>query len=224
MSFRTTWILLAVFVVLAAGVYFFEIRPRPEVSSLDPKLQIWKVDKDAVNRVVTMSGGQEQIMEKRADGLWYLMPQDVRADYWRISGTLIRLSNMRASRKVTDNPADLATYGLDQPKASLSLGLPDGQTYTLLIGDKTPNEGGYYAKEPDSNTIWLVGTFNVEDIERFVKEPAYEPTPVPSPQPSATPEAAASGTPTPAATGTPSTGDSVPVGLPTPGVAATPGS
>jgi hypothetical protein len=215
MSFRTTWILLGILVVLGAGVYFFEIRPRPEASSLDPNLQIWKLDKDAVNRVVTMTGGQEQIMEKRADGLWYLLPQDVRADYWRISGTLIRLSNMRGSRKITDTPRDLATYGLDQPKASLTLGLPDGESYTLLIGDKTPNDGGYYAKEPNNDTVWLVGTFNVEDIERFVKEPALEPTPSASPQPSVTAGTAASSTPAPG-------GTAAPPGLPTVGVPATP--
>lgn len=224
MSFRTTWIMLAVLVVLGAGVYFFEIRPRPEASSLDPKLQIWKVDKDAVDRVVARVGSDEQIMEKRADGLWYLMPQDVRADYWRISGTLIRLSNMRGSRRVTENPRDLATYGLDQPKDALTLGLPDGTSYTLLIGDKTPNDGGYYAKEPNSDTIWLVGTFNIEDIERFVKEPAFEPTPAPSPQPSVTAGTAASSTPSPSGTAAPAPAGSAPVGIPTPGIAATPGS
>src|SRR5205823_2387477 len=81
----------------------------------------------------------------------------------RISGTLIRLANMRASRKVTDTPRDLATYGLDAPRDALTLQDPNGVDYTLLIGGKTPNDGGYYAKTPDSETIWLVGTLNIED-------------------------------------------------------------
>jgi len=223
MSMRTTAVLIAILAVLGAAVYFFEYRPNPEGPSiLDPKLQIWKLDDKTVQKVVARMGDQEQTMVKRADGLWYLEPQDVRADYWRISGTLIRLANMRASRKVTDNPRDLATYGLDKPQDALTLQDPAGVDYTLLIGAKTPNDGGYYAKTPDDNTVWLVGTFNVEDIERFVKEPAFEPTPspsqTPSPAPAGTPEA--SGTAAPSGTATPAAAP----GLPTVGAPATPGT
>ena len=218
MSFRTTMVLLAVLAVLGVGVYFFEYRPNPDPSSLDPKLQLWKLDKDTVQRVVARTGDSEQVMQKRPDGLWYLEPQDVRADYWRISGTLVRLSNMRASRSVTENPRDLATYGLDQPRASLTLRDPEGRDHTLLIGERTPNEGGYYAKLPETNTVWLVGTFNVEDIERFVREPAFEPTPAPSPGASGAPGAGSSGAPAAGATA-----EAVPA-LPTLGVPPTPSS
>jgi hypothetical protein len=227
MSFRATALLLALFAVLGAGVYFFEYRPNPDPSGLDPKLQIWKLDRDSVERIVARSGDQEQVMQKRADGLWYLEPQDVRADYWRISGTLVRLSNMRASRRVTENPRDLATYGLDQPRAALTLRTPDGVDHTLLIGEKSPTEAGYFAKQPENNIIWLVGTFNVEDIERFVKEPAYEPTPVPTATPSPGPEGTPVSTPTPGATPaaaetpTPTATPAAPPGLPTPGVSST---
>ncbi len=218
MSIRTTAVLVAILAVLGGAVYFFEYRPNPDPSSLDPKLQIWKLDDKTVQKVVAKMGDQEQTMVKRSDGLWYLEPQDVRADYWRISGTLIRLANMRASRKVTDNPADLATYGLDQPPDALTLQDPSGTDYTLLIGSKTPNNGGYYAKTPDSNTVWLVGTFNVEDVERFVKEPAFEPTPSPSqtPSPAAEGTPGTTTTPAPAGTTTPA-----PVGTATPAMVAT---
>ena len=218
MSFRMTGVLLAILVALGAGVYFFEYRPNPDPSGLDPKLQIWKFDDKTVQRVVARLGADEQVMQKRADGLWYLEPQDLRADYWRISGTLIRLANMRGSRRVTENPRDLATYGLDNPRAGLTLQTPDGVDHTLLIGEKTPNEGGYYAKQPQDNVVWVVGTFNVEDMERFVKEPALEPTPVASSTPAATPSSTPAGASTPAAGAT-----AAPPGLPTLGVPATPG-
>lgn len=219
MSFRMTAILVAVLAVLGAGAYFLEYRPNPEPSSLDPKLQIWKLERDGVQRIVARVGDREQIMEKRADGLWYLMPQDVRADYWRISGTLVRLSNMRASKRVNENNTDWATYELVTPRSSLTLRDAQGVDHTLLIGGKSPTEAGYYARQPDSPILWLVGTFNVEDIERFVNEPAYEPTPSASPTPAAT------GTPgTPTAPGTPGTATPAasptpaPAGLPTPEV------
>ena len=225
MSFRSTAILLAILAVLGGGVYFFEYRPNPDPSGLDAKLQIWKFDDKTVQRVVARLGDDEQAMQKRADGLWYLEPQDLKADYWRISGTLIRLANMRASKRVTDNPRDLATYGLDKPQDALTLQTPDGVDHTLLIGAKSPTDAGYYAKQPEDNTIWLIGSFNVEDIERFVKEPAYEPTPVPSNTPSPAPESAAAPTGTPAPSGTTALATATPSapGLPTVGVPATPG-
>jgi hypothetical protein len=223
MSFRSTAVLIAILAVLGAGVYFLEYRPNPNPSGLDPKLQIWNLDKETVQRVVARSPQGEQIMEKRPDTLWYLMPQDVRADYWRITGTLVRLSNMRGSRRLKENNTDWAPYGLADPQTALTLRDGAGVDHTLLIGGKSPTEDGYYARQPDDDTLWLIGSFNVEDVERFVKEPAFEPTPMPSPQPTAegtaTPTAApASATTTPgepAAVSTP-----VPPGLPTVGVAA----
>jgi len=230
MSFRSTAILLAILAVLGGAVYFFEYRPNPDPSGLDPNLQIWKFDDKTVQRVVARLGDDEQIMQKRADGLWYLEPQDLKADYWRISGTLIRLANMRASKRVTDNPRDLASYGLDKPQDALTLQTPDGVDHTLLIGAKNPTDAGYYAKQPESNTVWLIGSFNVEDVERFVKEPAYEPTPVPSNTPAPESAAPPTGTPAPSGGAAPS-GTSAPAaatpsapGLPTVGVPATPGS
>jgi hypothetical protein len=225
MSFRTTAILIAVLAVLGAGVYFLEYRPNPEPSGLDPKLQIWKFDDKTVQRVAVRWGDTEQVMEQRPDGLWYLEPQNARADYWRISGTLVRLANLRASRRVTDNPRDLATYGLDAPRGSLTLRTPDGRDHTLLIGEKGPTDAGYYAKQPGDNTVWLVGTFNVDDIEGFVTRPAFEPTPVPSITPSPAPVGgtpATVDTPAPVATNTPvATPGAIP-GLPTLGVPGTP--
>jgi hypothetical protein len=212
MSFRSTAILVAILAVLGAGVYFLEYRPNPEPSGLDPKLQIWNLDKETVQRVIARSSLGEQTMVKRPDTLWYLEPQDVRADYWRISGTLIRLANMRASKRVTDNPRDLATYGLDQPQDALTLQTPDGVDHTLLIGAKSPTDAGYYAKQPEDNTVWLIGSFNVEDVERFVKEPAFEPTPVPATL------TAPEGTPTAAATPVAAAPTAPPPGLPTVGV------
>jgi len=215
MSFRTTSVLIAILAVLAAGVYFLEYRPNPDPSSLDPKLQIWKLERDSIWRVIARSPEGEQVMVKR-EPLWYLEPQDVRADYWRISGTLVRLSNMRGSKRLRDNNQDWATYGLDNPKTSLTLTTPDNVDYTLLIGGKSPIDAGYYAREPDKDTLWLVGSFNVEDIERFVKEPALEPTPAPT---TPTPGGSAS----PGATGAPAAGGgSAPAGVPTLGVPPTP--
>jgi hypothetical protein len=225
MSFRTTAILLAILAVLGAGVYFLEYRPNPEPSGLDPKLEIWKFDDKTIQRVAIRWGDTEQIMERRPDGLWYLEPQNAQADYWRISGTLVRLANLRASRRVTDNPRDLATYGLDAPRGSLTLRTPDGRDHTLLIGEKGPTDAGSYAKQPGSNTIWLVGSFNVDDIEGFVTRPAFEPTRVPSITPSPAPVGgtpATVDTPAPLATNTPAATPAAIPGLPTLGVPGTP--
>jgi hypothetical protein len=225
MSFRVTAVLVLALAVLAAGVYFLEYRPNPNPSGLDPKLEIWKFDDKTIQRVAARWDGTEQVMEQRPDGLWYLEPQNARADYWRISGTLVRLANLRANRQVTDNPADLATYGLASPRGSLTLRTPDGRDHTLLIGEKGPTDAGYYVKLPNQNTVWLMSTFNVDDIERLVKEPAVEPTPVPS----ITPSPAAVGgtpatvdTPAPVATATPATAPPAIPGLPTLSVPGTP--
>jgi hypothetical protein len=127
---------------------------------------------------------------------------------------------MRGSRRLKDNNTDWAPYGLADPQTALTLRDGAGVDHTLLIGGKSPTEDGYYARQPDDDTLWLIGSFNVEDVERFVKEPAFEPTPVPSPQPTAEGTASPAATPSPPAAGEPTAAATpVPPGLPTVGVA-----
>jgi len=72
------------------------------------------------------------------------------------------------AQDVADPGADLAAYGLDAPARTVTLTHGDGTTTVLRFGDereagdKTP--GGHYALLGEDPTVWVVGTFTVNNI------------------------------------------------------------
>jgi hypothetical protein len=94
-----------------------------------------------------------------ADGT---MAQKTRAD-----GVLGAAVTLRA-QDVVDPTVDLATYGLDPPQRTVTLELRDGDPVQIRFGHERPAEGGapggYYAQVDDDPTVWVVGTFNADNL------------------------------------------------------------
>jgi hypothetical protein len=57
---------------------------------------------------------------------------------------------------VEENPANLADYGLAEPKEFFQVNLKDGTTKKLLIGNALPIEGHVYAKFADASKVYDV--------------------------------------------------------------------
>lgn len=109
--------------------------------SLDPLYyrdrRVLKVGADEILRIALKKADGEQIVEPVAGGAWRLVQPDGKADAEAIKDLLMIVGDLRAVRFVADDPQDLATYGLDEPVAVLSLGLKgegSGLGKTLLLG------------------------------------------------------------------------------------------
>lgn len=80
-----------------------------------------------------------------------------------LSGIRDGLSALNADVLIEENPADLAKYGLDKPKAQAEIKYSDNSSFTLLIGNKAPNGSAYYVKLAD-NKVYLVSASNVDSL------------------------------------------------------------
>ena len=68
-------------------------------------------------------------------------------------------------RTVTDVPNTLEKYGLDKPKAILSVTFTDGSTFGMSIGNKEPVSGNYYGRVEGDKAVYL---FAEEDMLYFL--------------------------------------------------------
>jgi hypothetical protein len=199
---RSTLIMVVLFLLLAGGAYALEtVKPRePE----NPTTYVLDVKDTDVQRLdVTTEAGTTAF--DRADPFgWKFANGGEPADLSRVSSVVNRLAKLRSSAKVTDNPTDLAAYGLDRPRDTATLTMKDGTTNRVIIGAKTVNDAAYYAMVDGKPTLHTINTLLVGDIDKLVTEP-----PVPTPAAGAAAPTATAGTAssapeeTPEATGVP---------------------
>ncbi|MCD6290333.1 MAG: DUF4340 domain-containing protein [Anaerolineae bacterium] len=202
MRFRNTVILLLVFIALGGYTYFFEIKGNKGVgeSTTGANTPIWDVEPAQVVQLdVSGPDGSTQLI-REGTGPWYLVDISTKAkepaDDARVDRVVEGVAYARATRVFT-NTADLKEYGLATPTWRASLHLQNGKVRTLQWGDKTPQGFSYYVKKDEENTVYIIASYVIEDLERLVREPAYPPTPTPTSSPTAKvlPTVSATGTP-----------------------------
>ena len=66
------------------------------------------------------------------------------------------ISSVKATRLVTEQPENLAEYGLSEPAYFLEAVQTDGKTLTLNIGDKVISGDGYYAQVNGKEAVYLL--------------------------------------------------------------------
>ena len=188
MNPRVTLGLLAVFVTLGGYVYFSGSsgsadQPAAKGKTSEQQVEVFTFD-DKDSQLLSVQRGDQRITaEKDAEGNWRLQPSGEPADRLRISGILIRLSSLRATRRFAE-PGILADYGLLTPQPLVTVRQSDGTEFTLLFGEKAPAEAGTYAKRADDPAVFVVSNALLQDVERLINEPPREqPTPSPAPAP-----------------------------------------
>ncbi|RKU08320.1 hypothetical protein C6502_15870 [Candidatus Poribacteria bacterium] len=174
MNFKTTLIILAVFIILG-GAYFFFGRPSPdtEQSKTDQQKirEVYTLSQDKI-RQISLSFKDEAYqpltLAKNADGIWQLTtPFTADADPPKINEMLQDLLEKRV--KQTLEAEDLAQYGLQPPNIRIEL-WTEGETpaKTFLIGDRTVNYS-VYTKEQSESHIFLIESSALDD---FTKSPS----------------------------------------------------
>jgi hypothetical protein len=196
MNPRVTIGFLVVLALLGAGVYFTSPPPSatppagagapgapppaPEATP-DPSLQMYTFDDQQIVKIEFFKAGNVTTVTKNGDD-WLVQPAGVVADRFRVNSLLVRLASLKANRRLA-NPAEApAVFGLETPDMLVRLWRQDDSLYEMIVGGKTPNDAGTYAKRPDDTSVFVVPNTLVSDIEKMVTDPPIAP-PTPTPRP-----------------------------------------
>ena len=203
MNPRVTLGLLAVLLALGGYVYFGGAPASPDAASkpsvpggppgaaskekpADPQLDVFQFDERSVRRLtVSKPAGPGVALESDGEGTWVIQPTGEPADRLRISGLMLRLSTLRATRRIAD-PPNLADFGLAQPSLTATIALADPPELTLTLGGKAPTESGTYAQKGGDSAVYVISNAVAQDLERLVSEPPLQPTPTTAPSPAPT--------------------------------------
>lgn len=112
--------------------------------------------------------GKRLSFQRTGDRQWDMLePQRFAANDSEVRGLLGRVSAMKAIEFVTDDATDLEPYGLDAPRAEITIKFSGREPLTLLLGARTgKKDGDYdlaYARLADEPTIYAVRDGLLED-------------------------------------------------------------
>jgi hypothetical protein len=135
--------------------------PANEVSRLEMKSdqRVVELAKSAINGGVT--------------SLWRLsQPLSARTDQDRVLSWLRDLDALRVLRFVSENPADVVTYNLDEPKTAITLRTDSVDSgVTLLLGDPVATDASeVYAKIKNQPAIFTLAAADAAKLTPAVNE------------------------------------------------------
>lgn len=114
---------------------------------------------------------------KHDDKYWYFdKPDGPKVDMKRWGGGIpLLLSGPAADRLITEESTNeqLEIYGLADPRMEINIGLENGDTFNIEVGDVTPGGQTYYVKLANSRKVYTVDYTWYDVFERLVLDPPY---------------------------------------------------
>lgn len=184
MNPRVTMLLVALLLVLATYVYFYELNgSQPEEAGAGiPIYSTPYHEYDVVE--LELTGPQNTARFIRTDEAfdlpWKMVtPLDIppdQLDQVRVNGAAVRLAKLSASQVIT-GVNNLAQYGLISPELTTTLTISNGQKLVLYAGAPAPVGGSRYVRTVENDrTVYLVFGFAIDDLLRMIQEPPLMPT------------------------------------------------
>ena len=92
-------------------------------------------------------------------GISNLTPLDT-----KITALLEDASNLTAQSLIEENPANLSQYGLEKPKATVTIGYFDDKSVQLKVGDDTPTGSGVYVQVVGTKSVYIFESSRVDSF------------------------------------------------------------
>lgn len=200
---RTTWIYLAVFVILLGLAFYLNqsgALDEDGQASPTPRPQLVEIGVEMFRQVELESAqGERILLDKDAQGSWQLIePSDKVIGSMTSLDTAVNAIPALQALSTLETKIAIEVIGLSPPAYTLTLRSNDGREHILRIGSKTPTGSGYYVQTPEGG-LYVASTFSVESVLKLLSDPAILVTPTPeiTPTPVAATPGADTGTATP---------------------------
>lgn len=132
------------------------------------------VSPERVRRLAVVRGGGEQSVERGPQDAWVVPGSNgLQVAEGAVDDVLLRLAGLRALRVESYDPARLASFGLEQPAATLRIGLTAGEGIqkSLHFGFKARTDG-VYSMIQGQDVVFVLSTGVVSVLTRDLVQPA----------------------------------------------------
>ena len=157
-EFWKTGLLVLVLAGLGSYIWFVERKQEPKREGEREKVTLLTVDKAKAKQVTLATSGGDTIKLVKEGAGWKLVsPFTAPADTSAVESMLTSLEKLEADEVVSDQPGDLAQYGLATPSRTVSALLEGAKDpLSVQFGAKAPDGSSVYAKTPSGPKVYLV--------------------------------------------------------------------
>lgn len=159
MIWRNLGVVAVLFVGLGAFVYFYEIeggKKREEAAEEAKKL--FQFEKEEVNSISLVRGDGPIILKKENGGWKLVAPIEAKVDEAAVEGLVSELSSTQVERSLEPDLVDWKNYGLEDPNLKIAMGLKDGRSLDLELGDKDFNQSSVFGRIPHLAKVLVLPT------------------------------------------------------------------
>lgn len=177
MKFKTTLIVFAIFLVLLALVYLFQIKGKGKEETEEKLVDL---SSDDVQKII-FKKENETITFERDEEEWLITdPLEAKADKYEVNRLADDFSELRIERIVEEMPEekDIEKYEIPQKEITFYLKEKE-QSIKIMIGMENPLDNTFFAKREDEERIVLIPSnlknlldktlfdFRMKDIFKF---------------------------------------------------------
>jgi hypothetical protein len=164
-DFWKTYAALAVAAGLGAYIYFVESKKEEKPGK--PKEKVLTLDKAKVKELTLAGAGKEEVKLVKDGTAWRMTaPQAAPADSQESESVLSSLEGLEIDEVVTEAPGKLSDFGLDPPKSRVAVAQQGAPAQEVLFGNKTPDEGSVYAKQPGKPRVFTVPAYSAAVFDK----------------------------------------------------------
>lgn len=164
-EFWKTYVGLALAAGLVAYVFFVEMKKEDKPEKVKEK--VLTLDKAKVKDLTLAGNGKEEVKLVKDGASWRMTaPQAAPADAQESESLLSSLEGLEIDEVVTETPAKLSDFGLDPPKSRVAVSLQGAPAQEVLFGDKTPDQGSVYARQPTRPRVFTVPAYSAAVFDK----------------------------------------------------------
>jgi hypothetical protein len=176
---KTTLVLIISALLLGTVVYFYETQGKAEQQEkTQTRKQLFRFTENQITRVTIETQAETLTFEKTGDlpDPWQMKePRDTTANDAAVVYLLDLLSKSTYQSSFSVAKSQLQNYGLDQPLATVTVALVNGETHRLLLGSESFDESSLYAQvDPQKNSedpkVFLVPISFKNAVQRDLEE------------------------------------------------------
>lgn len=156
---RSNLVLLAVLLGLGAYIYFVASK---EDAGTAKETLFTSLQADSISELIVHGESGDVTTLRKENGEWQIVaPVPAKAASSEASSIASGIATLNITRVVDEAPADLAEYGLDNPRIQVEFTSADGKTSgKVFLGKKSTNGADVYARKDGETRVVLVPQYN----------------------------------------------------------------
>lgn len=157
-------------VLLAAGAGYYvaseyQKKQAKQETGESAEITLYSMQEDQITKLHFVNETTDMMLVKDGDQWKDSSDSDFPVNQEYVDTMLSSVSEMKATRMVTDNCTDLAQYELDEPVLSVELEDSGGNKASLSVGLESIAGEGCYAYAEDTSKIYLIASNFTSDFE-----------------------------------------------------------